>query len=381
MGTGNLAGVAGALAIGGPGAIFWMWVAALLGMGIKFAEAALAVRYREKDRNGEYIGGPMYMIKNGLGSKWLPLAYIYCFFGVVASFGVGNATQINTVISGLDGVLISQGLELKLWLRILIGLCFALLLPLTLLKGAKRIGQVTAYLVPIASVGYMVLGGIVLLLNSHKIPVAFQSIIFGAFSPRAVSGGVVGSMFTAMRIGTSRGVYTNEAGMGTAAIAHAGGEVSHPAEQGLMGIIEVFIDTILICTMTALVILCSGVNVPYGIDCGVSLTANAFSVVFGDWVQLPLTAALCCFAVATVLGWGLYGVRCASFLFGENVLKKFILLQGLAAVLGAILQTGTIWLLTDIVNGLMAVPNLIALFLLLPELKSLLKSYKHKEKA
>ena len=367
VGTGNLAGVAGAIAIGGPGAIFWMWICALIGMATKFAEATLAVRYRQR-HGGEYIGGPMYMIQNGLKKKWNFLAYIYCFFGIVASFGVGNATQINTVIGGVQSVATTFGTELSFNAKILFGFVLAVLLTVLLLGGAKRVGAATEILVPVVSVGYLLLGTIVLTVKADTIPVAFHAIFDGAFNPRSVTGGVVGSVFATVRIGASRGVFTNEAGMGTASIAHAAGNVKHPSEQGLMGIMEVFIDTIVICTVTALVILCSGVPINYGIDGGVTLTAEAFSAVCGEWVCIPLTFALCCFAIATVLGWGLYGARCVQFLFGDSAWKKFVLLQGVMVVVGAVLNTGTVWLLADIVNGLMAIPNLIALFLLTPEL-------------
>lgn len=374
VGTGNLAGVAGAIAIGGPGAIFWMWICALIGMATKFAEATLAVQYRQRSETNEIVGGPMYIICNGLQKKWHFLAYIYCFFGVVASFGVGNATQINTVIGGVQSIAAAIDTEFSLTGRIVLGCILAVLLTAMLLGGAKRIGRATEILVPVVSVGYLLLGVVVLIIKADAIPDAFGAIIEGAFTPRAVTGGAVGSLIATLRIGASRGVFTNEAGMGTASIAHASGNVKHPSDQGLMGIIEVFLDTIVICTVTALVILCSGVTIPYGTDTGVALTAEAFSAVCGDWICIPLTFALCCFAIATVLGWGLYGARCAQFLFGDGAWKKFVLLQGLMVIVGALLNTCTVWLLADIVNGLMAVPNLIALFLLTPELRKLVRA-------
>ena len=373
VGTGNLAGVAGALAIGGPGAIFWMWVCALIGMATKFAEATLAVHYRQKESNGTYIGGPMYMIKNGLHIKWHTLAYVYCFFGLVASFGVGNTTQINTVIGGIESVAMSFGYSIGMNWKIFIALILACALTVMLLGGAKRIGEATELLVPVVSVGYIGLCITVLIAKAGYIPAALCSIFKGAFTPGAVTGGMVGSVFLTLRIGTSRGVFTNEAGMGTAAIAHASSNVQHPTQQGLMGIIEVFLDTIVICTMTALVILCSNVIIPYGTDAGIALTADAFSAVCGEWVRIPLAIALCLFAIATILGWGLYGARCAQFLFGEGAWRYFALLQGVAVIGGAVLETGTVWLVADIVNGLMAIPNLIALLLLTPKLVKLIK--------
>lgn len=376
VGTGNLAGVAGAIAIGGPGSIFWMWICALLGMATKFAEATLAIRYRQINENGEVVGGPMYMIRQGLGRRWNWLAVVYCFFAVVAACGVGNATQINTVIGGINSTIIAFGGKVSFGGDLALGVCLALLITWMLLGGAQRIGRIAERLVPFASVGYMALALFVLVMKIDAIPSALTAIVQGAFSPRAVTGGVLGSAFQALRVGASRGVFTNEAGMGTASIAHASAKVKHPVQQGLLGIMEVFLDTIVICTMTALVILCSGVNIPYGTDVGIQLTTDAFSFVCGDWVCIPIALALCCFAIATVLGWGLYGARSAQFLFGQNAWRYFVYLQAVMVVVGAVLGTGTIWMLADIFNGLMAIPNLIALAFLSPELLRLTKEYK-----
>ena len=375
MGTGNIVGVAGAVALGGPGAVFWMWVSAFLGMITKYAEAALAVRYRTRNGANELVGGPMYMIRDGLGEKWKWLAAIYSFFGVIAAFGVGNATQINTLISSVNDVIVLSGHTPTLAGNIGMGVILAILVVMMLLGGAKRIGTVAERLVPFAAVLYIFLSGYVLIVNAPAIPQVLGNIVRGAFSPHAVTGGVVGSMIQSLRIGTSRGVFTNEAGMGTAGIAHSAANVSHPAEQGLMGIVEVFLDTIVICTMTALVILCSGVVIPYGTDTGIQLTNQAFSSVFGNWIRVPITLSVCCFAFATILGWGLYGARCAQYLFGHNAWKPFVLLQAVTVVAGAVLGTGTIWLLAETVNGLMAIPNLIALFYLAPEFAALSREY------
>ena len=376
VGTGNIAGVAGAIAIGGPGAIFWMWVCAIFGMVTKFAEATLAVRYRVRNGSGEYVGGPMYMIQNGMPRSFRWLAGVYSFFGVVAAFGVGNATQINAVITGIDEVILYFGGTPGKGTDLLMGGILAVLVSLMLLGGAGRIGAMAEKLVPFASVAYLLLGFGVLVVCRRQIPNAICRIVCGAFSPGAVTGGCVGSAMMAMRTGVARGVFTNEAGMGTASIAHASAKVNHPAEQGLMGIVEVFVDTILICTMTALVILCSGVDIPYGTDPGAALTTQAFAGVYGGWVSVFLAAALCCFAFATVLGWGLYGIRCAEFLFGTGALRVFALLQAVVVILGAVLQTGTVWLLSETVNGLMAIPNLIALAVLSSELIRLTKEYR-----
>lgn len=378
VGTGNIAGVAGAISIGGPGSVFWMWVCAVLGMVTKFAEATLAVRYRAQNPRGEWVGGPMYMIRSGMGAKWNWMAALYCFFGVIASFGVGNATQINAVIGGVNSVLTSFDMEPTIWRNLIMGIVLAVLISVLLMGGAKRIGLVAEMLVPFASICYLLLCVTVLILRSSAIPDALSAIVYGAFSPKAVTGGVLGSAFLSLRVGASRGVFTNEAGMGTASIAHAAARVRHPVEQGLMGIMEVFLDTIVICTMTALVILCSGVPIPYGKDVGVQLTTQAFGSVVGEWVSIPIALALCCFAVATVLGWGLYGARCAQYLFGENTWKKFVYVQSVTVVVGAVLGTGTVWILSEIVNGLMAIPNLIVLAVLSPELSVLVREYKNK---
>lgn len=375
VGTGNLAGVAGAIALGGPGAIFWMWVCAVFGMVTKFAEATLAIRYRSVNSDGEYIGGPMYMIRNGMGKRWRILAGIYCFFGVTASLGVGNATQINAVIGGINSIIAVFGGHESFLVDLIIGISLAILITAMLTGGARKISLAAERLVPLASVAYLVLGSLVLILRFDRIPEALTAIVRGAFTPSAVTGGMVGSAFMALRVGASRGVFTNEAGMGTASIAHAAAQVKHPVEQGLMGVMEVFLDTIVICTMTALVILCSGVPIPYGMDTGIVLTSESFSDVLGPWVHVPIALALCCFAVGTVLGWSLYGIRCAQYLFGERVWKGFAYGQGFMVTIGAIMGTGTVWILAETVNGLMAIPNLIALAYLTPELVKLSREY------
>ena len=374
VGTGNLVGVAGAICLGGPGAIFWMWICALLGMATKFSEVTLAVRYRVRTRDG-FVGGPMYVITQGLGKRYSWLAAVYCLFGVIAAFGVGNATQINAVVSGVNGVLTRFGGE-ETWIgNLVMGILLAALVGMLLLGGAKRIGAAAERLVPVVSGVYILMCLGVLILRCRRLPAAFGAIVEGAFSPRAVTGGMLGSGFQALRVGCSRGVFTNEAGMGTASIAHASAEVDHPAEQGLMGIMEVFLDTILICTLTALVILVSGIPIPYGTDAGGELTTSAFTAIYGEGAAVVIALSLVCFAVATVLGWGLYGARCAQFLFGPGAWRWFVLAQTAAVILGSVLDTGTVWMLSETVNGLMAIPNLIALAALTPELARLTKEY------
>jgi len=375
VGTGNIVGVAGAICLGGPGAVFWMWICGVLGMVTKYAEVTLALRYRVKTPAG-WIGGPMYVITQGLGAKFSPMAVAYCLFGVIASFGVGNATQINAVISGVNDVVTRFGGEQTKLGNLVMGLVLAALVGAMLLGGARRVDIVAERLVPFISAAYILLCGVVLALRWREIPAAFASIAAGAFSPRAVTGGALGSAYQALRVGCSRGVFTNEAGMGTASIAHASAEVSHPAEQGLMGIMEVFLDTILICTLTALVILVSGVAIPYGKDVGAELTTKAFATVYGDFAPIFIAVSLVCFAFATVLGWGLYGARCAQFLFGARAWKLFVAAQMAAVVAGACLQTGVVWSAAETVNGLMVIPNLTALAILTPEVVRLTKEYR-----
>ena len=371
VGTGNLVGVAGAICIGGPGAVFWMWVCGIIGMMTKFAEVTLAVRYRVK-KDGAYMGGPMYIICASLDKRWHWLAKLYALFGVVAAFGVGNATQINALIGGLNGVF---GYETSRR-NLAIGLILAVLIGAMLFGGIKRIGATAEKLVPVMSIAYIVLCVGVLASNIRLIPNAICSIVQGAFSPRSVTGGVVCSVLCTLRTGCSRGVFTNEAGMGTASIAHASADTCHPIEQGLMGIMEVFLDTILICTLTALAILTSGIAIPYGTDVGGALTTAAFSTVYGNWSRIFMAAALCCFAFATVLGWGVYGARCAQFLFGPKAWEVFALVQAVAVIPGAVMPTQTIWMMAEIFNGLMAIPNLIALAVLSPVFFRLMIDYK-----
>ncbi len=375
VGTGNLAGVAGAIAIGGPGAVFWMWMCGILGMTTKFAEATLAVRYRSTDSNGNPVGGPMYMIRQGMGAKWMPMAVLYCIFGLTAAFGVGSATQINAVVGGINSALQSLHIPHLPALDLILGIVFAGIVLLVLFGGAERVGSFAERLIPFASLAYMLLCLGALIVCHREIPSAFASIVRGAWNPRAATGGALGSSIVALRIGASRGVFTNEAGMGTASIAHAGAKVDHPVQQGLMGILEVFLDTIVICTLTALVILCSGISIPYSNDLGITITADAFSNVYGSWVKIPIAMFLCLFAFATIIGWGMYGGRCAQFLFGAKAWQTFAVLLTFSITLGAIVKTGTVWMISETVNGLMAIPNLIMLLYLSPELFRLTHLY------
>lgn len=378
VGTGNIAGVAGAIAIGGPGAVFWMWISAFLGMCTKFAEVILAVHFREKNEKGDWVGGPMYYIKNGLGRKWHWMAALYAILGVLTVFGTGNATQVNTIVTAIDSALISYNLieaSQTGMVNLILGIAIALLVGLVLLGGIKRIGKVAETLVPFMALLYVVLGIGVILMNVTQLPAVFVSIFQGAFNPAAVTGGVVGTMFTSLTKGVSRGIFSNEAGLGTGSIAHATADTNEPVAQGLYGIFEVFADTIIICTLTATTILISGTPITYGQAAGAELTISGFVVTYGNWVTLFTAVALVCFAFSTILGWGLYGTRCLEFLFGSKVNKPFMVVYSLIAIVGATMDLGLLWGIADTFNGLMAIPNLIGLFLLSPVVFRLIKEY------
>lgn len=378
VGTGNIAGVAGAIAIGGPGAVFWMWISALLGMCTKFSEVTLAVHFREKNKHGDWTGGPMYYIKNGLGPKWRWMAVLFALLGVLTVFGTGNTTQVNTITSAVNTALLSchvidaSSVSVS---SLIIGIIIAVLVALILLGGIKRIGRVAEMLVPFMALLYIILALGVIFLNIDRVPGVFASIFEGAFSPASVTGGVVGSFFLSMQKGVARGIFSNEAGLGTGSIAHATADTDHPVKQGFFGIFEVFADTIIICTMTALVILCSGVPVSYGTDAGAELTINGFIATYGNWVSIFTAVALCCFAFSTILGWGLYGTRCIEFLFGTWINKPFMVVYSLVAVIGATADLGLLWSVAETFNGLMSIPNLIALFLLSGTVVKLVKDY------
>lgn len=384
VGTGNIAGVAGAIALGGPGAIFWMWVSALLGMCTKFCEVTLAVHYREKNEHGDWVGGPMYYIKNGLGKNWQWLAVAFSAFGVLTVFGTGNATQVNTITTAIDSALLNYhivGDSSIGTVNLVVGIVITICVGAILLGGIKRIGMVTEKLVPFMAVFYVVLALGVIILNAGKLPIVFASVFQGAFNPSAVTGGVLGSMFMSMKRGVSRGIFSNEAGLGTGSIAHATADTRKPLKQGFFGIFEVFADTIVICTLTALVILCSGIDINYGVAAGADLTINGFISTYGNWVSIFTAVALCCFAFSTILGWGLYGARCIEFLFGAKVIKPFMVIYSLVAIIGATMDLGLLWNIADTFNGLMAIPNLIAVFLLSGTVLQLLKEHFEEETA
>lgn len=373
VGTGNIAGVAGAIALGGPGAIFWMWCSAFLGMCTKFSEVTLAIHFREKNSNGEYVGGPMYYIKNGLSKKWYFLAVLYAVFGVLTVFGTGNATQVNTIVASINSALMSfhiiDGTNDKA--NLIFGIFIAALVAMVLLGGIKRIGQVTEKLVPFMAVLYVILALGVIIMNIEHVPAVFGEIFSGAFSPRAATGGVIGSMFLSMKKGVSRGIFSNEAGLGTGSIAHACADTDNAVHQGMFGIFEVFMDTIIICTLTGLVILLAAPGITYGQAAGAELTISGFTSTYGSWVSIFTAVAMCCFAFSTIIGWGLYGSRCIEFLGGEKLVRPFLVIYSFVSIVGATINLGLLWDIADTFNGLMAVPNLIALLMLSGQVKKL----------
>ena len=382
VGTGNIAGVAGAIAIGGPGAVFWMWMSALLGMCTKFSEVALAVHYRERNPQGDWVGGPMYYIKNGLDKKWHFLGTLYALFAVITVFGTGNATQVNTIVASVNTALLNFNIidaSATGTVALVIGIAVAIIVALVLLGGVKRIGKVAEKLVPFMALLYILLGIGVIMLNWDVLPAVFKSIFYGAFNPKAVTGGAVGAMFLCMQKGIGRGIFSNEAGLGTGSIAHASSEETDPIEQGVFGIFEVFTDTIVICTLTALTILCSGVSIEYGVAAGAELTISGFTATYGNWVSIFTAVAMCCFAFSTILGWGLYGARALEYLSSDKLIKPFMIAYSLVAIVGATMDLGLMWGIADTCNGIMAIPNLIALFLLSGKVVELIGDWQKKK--
>ena len=364
VGTGNIAGVAGAIALGGPGAVFWMWVSAFLGMATKYVEVVLAVRYRQRAADGSFYGGPMYYIR-ALGRGFAPLARIFALLGALAAFGIGNMVQANTAAEAAAFSLTALFPALtEAPLRLFVGLLLSLTVALALAGGAARIGRATERLVPLMSALYACMALAVVFLRFPAAVRALGNIVTAAFSPRAALGGAAGvGLQTALRCGMERGMFSHEAGMGSAPIAHAGAKTDDPDRQGLLGIFEVFADTIVICTLTALAILASGVPVPYGRAAGAELTIAAMGTVFGDGLAALLTSVcLVLFALSTMLSWSLYGERCFAFLTGGRAAALYRAAFIAAVLPGAAMRMETVWTLSGTLNGLMAVPNLIALF-------------------
>jgi len=366
IGTGNIAGVATAIFLGGPGALFWMWCIALVGMATKYAEAVLAVRFREKDKRGQYVGGPMYYISNGLGPKWKWLGVSFALFGLLAGFGIGNTVQSNSVAGALGATF-----DTPAWAT---GITLTLLAGLVLIGGIRRIAIVVGKLVPLMAILYLAAGSIILLLNIEQVPDAISQIVHYAFEPVSAAGGFAGAtVWAAIRFGVARGVFSNEAGLGSAPIAHAAAKTDDPVRQGTIAMLGTFIDTIIICSITGLVIVVTGAWTSG--ENGAALSALAFNTsipVFGGYI---VSLGIAVFAFTTILGWSYYSERCAEFLFGTRAITPFRLLWVAAIPAGALLPLNFVWLAADVLNALMAIPNLIALLLLSPLVFKLTKAY------
>lgn len=371
VGTGNIAGVATAIFLGGPGALFWMWCTALVGMATKYSEIVLAVHYREKDERGEYIGGPMYAIKNGLGKSWAWLGFAFAIFGGLAGFGIGNMVQSNSMAEVLESTF-----HIERWIT---GLVTTIIVALVILGGIKRIAKVSSSLVPFMCVGYVIMSLVVLGIYIDRIPAAFGLIFTHAFTPSAATGGFAGAaVMMAMQYGVARGIFSNEAGLGTAGIAQAAGTTNSPVRSGLIGMIGTFIDTIIICSMTGLTIICSGVWTSG--EKGASLSAAAFESALPGVGSYLLAVALLIFTFTTILGWSYYGEKCWIYLAGRKTVLPFRILWVVAVFGGAVFQLDFVWLLADTLNALMAIPNLVALLLLSPVVLKLTKDYFDKNK-
>jgi len=367
IGTGNITGVATAIFIGGPGALFWMWVTALIGMATKYAEAVCAVHYREVDEEGSYVGGPMYYIKNGLGKKWLWLAFLFAVFGALASFGIGNTVQANSVAHALEAQF-----NIPLWGTAIVLL---LLTAAVVLGGIKRIAHVAGKLVPFMALAYLLAGVIVLITHFSAIPDALILIVKSAFTPVAATGGFAGAgIMMAIQWGVARGIFSNEAGLGSAPIAHAAARTNDPVRQGKIAMLGTFIDTIVLCSVTGLAIILTGVWTS-GAK-GAALTIAAFDQAIPEAGGVVVSIAQAVFAFTTILGWSVYGERCVEYLFGVRSIKIFRILWILAVPIGAMGDLSFIWLLADTLNALMALPNLIALLLLSPVIFKLTKAAK-----
>jgi AGCS family alanine or glycine:cation symporter len=357
LGTGNIAGVATAIHMGGPGALVWMWLIALVGMATKFAEAVLAVQFREQDDRGLYVGGPMYYIRNGLGPGYAWLAVAFAVFGMLAGFGIGNTVQANSVADGL-----ASAFEVPTGVT---GLVLAVLVALVIIGGIQRIARVAMTLVPLMAGAYLLAGAAVLFDHAGELPAALRLCFQGAFTGTAATGGFAGAVVWAtIRFGIARGIFSNEAGLGSAPIAHASATTDHPVRQGSIAVLGTFMDTLVVCSITGLAIVVSGAWTSG--ENGAPLTALAFSSTFGDPGELLVAGGLAIFAFTTLLGWSFYSERCAEFLFGERVIYPFRVLWVVLIPVGALVSLDLVWTAADILNALMAVPNLIALILLTP---------------
>ena len=366
IGTGNIAGVATAIFYGGPGAVFWMWLIALIGMATKYSEAVLAVKYREIDERGKHVGGPMYYIKNGLSKKWHWLGTAFAIFGMFAAFGIGNMVQSNSVADAMNA-----NFDWPTWLT---GAVIAIVTASVILGGINRIATVAAKLVPFMAIAYVTGALIIILINIADVPAALSMIVSHAFTGTAATGGFLGAtIWAAIRFGVARGIFSNEAGLGSAPIAHAAARTTDPVRQGMIGMLGTFIDTIVVCTMTALVIILTGAWTSG--ENGAALSTHAFNLAMPGVGSYVVTLGLVVFAFTTVLGWSYYGERCAEFLFGIRVILPYRILWLVAIMIGALGKLEIIWLLADVLNGLMAIPNLIALIGLSPVVFQLTRDY------
>lgn len=369
VGTGNIAGVATAIALGGPGAVFWMWLAAVVGMTTKFAEVVLAVNYREKTSDGRFVGGPMYYIQNGLKWKWL--AYIFAAFGALASFGIGNMVQSNSVAASLQATFSINPM--------ITGIVLAIITAAVIVGGIKRIGAFTEKLVPFMAAIYIIGGLVIIIANASKVPGALALIFGNAFTGHAAVGGFAGATLAqSIRFGVARGVFTNEAGLGSAPIAHAAATTDHPVRQGLWGVFEVFADTIIICSITALTIMVSGIW-DSGLS-GAALTTAAFDAGLpgGGYI---VAIGIVLFAYSTIIGWEYYGERCLEYLLGPKSIMPYRIIWIPMIVIGAVGGLEELWALADTLNGLMAIPNLIGVLFLSPVVFKLTKEFFNKEKS
>ena len=380
VGTGNIVGTSQAIALGGYGAVFWLWLAALLGMIIKYSEVTLSIRYRERDAKGDWVGGPMYYIKNGLGEGWKWVGVLFCVFAALASFGIGNMSQVNSIVGSLNDAIDAfdpAAAGERGVLNLIFGLILAGLVALILFGGIKRIGAVAEKLIPAMSILYILFSLIVIFGHAGDITSAFGKIFSSAFNPKAIGGAATGIALRQTVVwGLRRSAFSNEAGLGSAAIAHAAAETKSPVDQGLYGIFEVFADTIVICTLTALTIICSGVEITFGQKVGSELITAAFATIFGQkFASVFVALALMLFAFTTVLGWSLYGSRCAQYLFGLRFAKGYQVAFIIVIVVGAVASLDVVWDIADTFNGLMAIPNFIALFALSGVVAKLTKDY------
>ena len=368
VGTGNIAGIITAVTLGGAGTIFWLWITALIGMCTKYSEVLLAVKFRERNKYGDWVGGPMYYIKNGLGKNWKWLGALFCIFAALAAFGIGNAVQVGNITDSINTVILSfnPAFEGQKTVNVVLGIVLMILTGIVIFGGIKRLGAVTEKFVPIMAVIYIVACLVVVIYYAGTLPSVFHDIFVGAFTPAGVTGGAVGSMILVITWGVKRGVFSNEAGLGSAPMAHAATSETDPVKQGLYGIFEVFMDTIVICTLSGLTILCAskgaGLDLNFGVEGSTSLNAAALGTVFtqkGGAIIIALCLAL--FAFSTILGWALYGTRCCEFLFGPKAIKPYQVIFLVVIFVGATMDLSLAWSIADTLNGLMALPNLIAL--------------------